>query len=154
MDGSTFASFFYFYRKYNTLPVKDVKDKTHIVLTEKKTGKMRRFKINHYLLDEIEKYIWKMNDEDYLFPSRNNKGKEHLKRIMAYNIMNNVAKEVGLDEIGCHTMRKTFGYHFYNKTKDVAILQRLFNHSSPSVTLRYIGINQDRLDDAILDFHL
>ncbi|MDX9806823.1 MAG: site-specific integrase, partial [bacterium] len=53
-----------------------------------------------------------------------------------------------------HTLRKTFGYHFYQKTKDVALLQQLFNHSAPSVTLRYIGINQDIMDMAIEDFSL
>jgi hypothetical protein len=49
-------------------------------------------------------------------------------------------------------MRKTFGYHFYQQTKDVALLQNIFNHSAPSITLRYIGINDDLLDKAIDDF--
>jgi hypothetical protein len=42
----------------------------------------------------------------------------------------------------------------YQKTKDVALLQQLFKHSAPSVTLRYIGINQDIMDVAIEDFSL
>ncbi|PWK14310.1 hypothetical protein C7459_10564 [Tumebacillus permanentifrigoris] len=41
-------------------------------------------------------------------------------RVQAYRIMNTVANKVGLDEIGTHTLRKTFGYHLYQKTKDVA----------------------------------
>lgn len=45
-------------------------------------------------------------------------------------------------------MRKTFGYFHYKQYKDVAILQEIFNHSAPSVTLRYIGINQDEIDDS------
>lgn len=60
--------------------------------------------------------------------------------------MNHSAKSIGLREIGTHSMRKTFGYHYYKKTKDVALLMDLFNHSSQSVTLRYIGINQDTLN--------
>jgi integrase len=68
--------------------------------------------------------------------------------------LNTAADKVGLDEIGTHTLRKTFGYLFYQKTKDVAQLQELFNHSAPSVTLRYIGINQDVMDKAIDDFSL
>ena len=51
-------------------------------------------------------------------------------------------------------MRKTFGYHFYQKTHDVALLQQMFNHSAPSITLRYIGINQDIMDQAMDDFSL
>jgi integrase len=48
--------------------------------------------------------------------------------------------------IGTHTLRKTFGYHFYQRTKDVAMLQQIFGHSASSITLRYIGINDDMMD--------
>ena len=128
------------------LKVKDVKNKSHIVLKEEKTGKEKRFKINASLQNEISDYIWRMNDYAYLFPSRKGKGLRPINRIQAYKILNDVSKEVGLEEIGTHTLRKTFGYHFYQENKDVALLQNIFNHSAPSVTLRYIGINQDIID--------
>ncbi|QBX23344.1 integrase [Streptococcus phage Javan126] len=51
-------------------------------------------------------------------------------------------------------MRKSFGYHMYQKTQDIAMLMEMFNHSSPDITLRYIGINQERIDDAVADFSL
>ena len=51
-------------------------------------------------------------------------------------------------------MRKTFGYHHYKQNKDVAILQDIFNHSAPSITLRYIGITDDMKDDTLKDFDL
>jgi integrase len=59
-----------------------------------------------------------------------------------------------LDEIGTHTLRKTFGYHFYQQTKDVAMLQEIFNHSSPAITLKYIGVNQDSMDRAMTKFKI
>jgi integrase len=74
--------------------------------------------------------------------------------VQAYRILNKAAKNIGIGEIGTHTLRKTFGYLFYQKTKDVALLQELFNHSAPSITLRYIGINQDLMDNAMDDFKL
>ena len=43
---------------------------------------------------------------------------------------------------------------FYKKTKDIAMLQKLFNHSSPSITLAYIGIEQDEIDEAYDDFEI
>lgn len=43
---------------------------------------------------------------------------------MAYKILRGAAEYVGLNDIGTHTLRKTFGYHFYKQTKDVAMLQR------------------------------
>lgn len=135
-----------------SLKVSDVKGKTHITLKEAKTGKMKRFRINYELQEHIEKYTDNMQLHDYLFKSR--RGNEPIKRVQAYKVINSVAKSIGLDEIGTHTLRKTFGYHFYKKTKDVALLQDIFNHSAPSVTLRYIGINQDIVDEAIDDFSL
>ncbi|PFH99668.1 site-specific integrase, partial [Bacillus thuringiensis] len=80
--------------------------------------------------------------------------KKPITRIQAYRIMNAAAEKVGLDEIGTHTLRKTFGYHYYQKTKDVVMLQTIFNHSAPSITLRYIGIQQDEIDKSLEDFSL
>ena len=97
-----------------------------------------------------------MRDNSYLFPSRekNNGVVRPISRHQAWKILNDVGKTLGLDSIGTHTLRKTFGYHFYQKYKDIALLQELFNHSAPSVTLRYIGINQDMIDDAMKEFKL
>lgn len=135
-----------------SLKVRDVKDKSHIIIKEKKTKKNKRFPVNYTLKEEIEKYIKGMNDEDYLFPSR--KGDRPITRERAFVILDQAGKEVGIDDIGTHSLRKTFGYHFYNRTKDVALLQDIFNHSAPSVTLRYIGINQDIIDKSLENFSL
>ena len=133
------------------LKVEDVKG-THIVITEKKTNKHKRFYINGQLRKELSKYIEGMNDNDYLFPSR--KGDKPITRVQAYRILNDVAEKLGIDEVGTHTLRKTFGYWHYQQYKDVAILQDIFNHSSPSVTLRYIGITDDIKDKTIEGFYL
>lgn len=135
------------------LKVSDVRFKTHIVLKESKTGKQKKFPL-FTLSQDINDYIKDMADEDYLFPSRLNSGKKSLSRYRAWSILNEAGEKVGLDEIGTHTLRKTFGFHFYTKTKDVALLMELFNHSSQSVTLRYIGINQDVIDRYMNNFKL
>lgn len=135
------------------LKVSDVKNQTHLTLREKKTSKIKRLKITG-ISDELNDYVMDMEEEAYLFPSQ--KGiNTPITRVQAYRILNKAAQNIGLkEEIGTHTLRKTYGYHFYQKTKDVALLQELFNHSSPSVTLRYIGINQDVMDRAMDDFVL
>lgn len=135
------------------LKVEDVKDNTHIILTEQKTGKIKRFMINNQLRQDIDKYINNMSGNEHLFQSQ--KGyNEAISRVQAYRILKKAAENVGLKEIGTHTLRKTFGYWHYKRYKDVALLQELFNHSAPSVTLRYIGINQDIMDKTIEDFYL
>lgn len=136
------------------LKVKDVKDRTHIVIKEEKTGKSKRFLINNTLKDLFDKFIINMNNEDYLFQSRNGNN-QSLSRSQAYRIINIAARKARIkDKIGTHTLRKTFGYHHYQLYKDIAVLQTIFNHSAPSVTLRYIGINDDVVDKSLKDFSL
>ena len=77
-----------------------------------------------------------------------------ISRVQAYRVLNDAARELKLDEIGTHTMRKTFGYWHYKQHKDIAILQDIFNHSAPSITLKYIGINDDVKDNTLKDFFL
>ena len=135
------------------LKVSDVREQTHLTLREKKTSKIKRLKIMGISKD-LQEYTMNMKEEDYLFASQKGNN-QPITRVQAYRILNNAAKNIGLtEEIGTHTLRKTYGYHFYQKTKDVALLQELFNHSSPSVTLRYIGINQDVMDKAMDEFVL
>ncbi|MDR7319043.1 tyrosine-type recombinase/integrase [Brevibacillus nitrificans] len=133
------------------LKVSDVRGRSHLVIREDKTDSNLRLKFNDYLLEEIDEYTKGMEDKEYLFPSKTDKS---ISRVRAYQILNGVAKEVGLTEIGTHTLRKTFGYHFYQRTKDIAILQELFNHKNANDTLRYIGIHQDMLDKYMDNFHL
>ena len=127
--------------------------KSHICINEQKTGKRKKFKINDTLAREFLEYTKNMKMTDYLFISRKGINKP-ITRIQAYRLLNSVALKIGLEEIGTHTLRKTFGYHFYKKTKDIVMLQKLFNHSSPSITLAYIGIEQDEIDEAYGDFEI
>jgi integrase len=134
------------------LKVGDVKG-THISIREKKTGKQKRIRITPSLKRELKWYVEGKNDEEYLIKSRNGCNKP-IGRSMAYKILRKVAERFNLDEIGTHTLRKTFGYHFYQQTKDVAMLQEIFNHSSPAITLKYIGVNQDSMDRAMTKFKI
>ncbi|MDN5371369.1 MAG: hypothetical protein PWR19_415 [Carnobacterium sp.] len=65
-----------------------------------------------------------------------------------------VAKLLGRDNIGTHTLRKTFVYHNYEKTKDAANLLEIFVHSNEKITKRYIGINEDEISETLLNFRL
>lgn len=136
------------------LKVSDVRDRDHVVIKEKKTGKTKRFLINNCFKQNLEGFIDSMSDCEYLFQSRNGTNKP-LTRMQAYRIINDACRQAGIkDQIGTHTLRKTFGYHHYQQYKDVAVLQDIFNHSAPSVTLRYIGINDDIKDNTMRGFEL
>jgi integrase len=127
------------------LRVRDVEG-WDIFLREKKTGKVREVKMPKELKKALRDYIQDKPKNEYLIKSRNGKNRP-ITRGMAYVILNQIADEFGLERIGTHSLRKTYGYHFYNQFKDVATLQAMLNHSHPKETLRYIGITQDTLNN-------
>lgn len=133
------------------LRIKQIRDKTHIVIREKKTKKEKRIRIHPYLKKGLKEFLLDKDPDEFVIKSRKGKNKP-ISRVRAYGILQDVAAEFNVDSLGCHSMRKTMGYHFYKQTKNIAVLQELFNHSSPHITLRYIGINQDTMDDAIMKF--
>lgn len=133
------------------LNVADVRNKTHIQIIEKKTGKFKKFPINAKLLPMIKSYVKGRKDKEPLFLSH---WKHRLDRVSAYYLIRNACENAGLQErIGTHSMRKTFGYHHYQQYKDVVLLQKIFNHSSPQITLSYIGIEQDQIDFSYKNFY-
>ncbi len=135
------------------LRVGDVREKNHLEIIEKKTGKLRKVLITSSIKQILKSYIVHKKDTDWLFNSR--KGNTPITRVQAYRILKTVCNEAGLKaSIGTHSLRKTFGYHLYKRTKDVALLQNILNHSNPNITLRYIGITQDIIDSQLKSFVL
>ena len=136
------------------LKVIDVRNKSHVEIKEQKTGKIKRFPLLGNLQSMLDEYTKGKHDNEYLFRSREGANKP-ITRVMAYLIINEACHKAGIiDSIGTHTLRKTFGYHHYQQFHDVAILQYLLNHSSPSITLRYIGITQDNVENTLQQFEL
>lgn len=140
------------------LDISDVKHRTYVEIREKKTGKYKRFPLNEKLKKLIKEYLkerekqYSINEGEPLFI-----GKKHcrLNRSQVYRFLNEACKAVGLNiNVGTHTMRKTFGYHHYKQFNDIALLQKILNHSSPSITLRYIGIDQETIDISYNNFEL
>lgn len=127
--------------------------KSYFNLIEKKTGKKKRIEMTPGLRLEFKEYVEGKQDHEYLFKSREGVNKP-ISRSMAYKILSESAAKFGLDDIGTHTLRKTFGYHFYKKYKNVAMLQQIFNHRDQETTLIYIGISQDEMDKAMKNFKI
>lgn len=135
------------------LKVSDVLNKDYIIIREQKTNKYKRFPITKAYKTYLNEFIIDKSPDDWIFASK--KGSKPISRIQAYRILTEACLKAGITvNIGTHTLRKTFGYHFYQDKKDVALLQCIFNHSAPSITLRYIGINQDMIDLSLQSFGL
>lgn len=133
------------------LKVSDVRRKKKLVIQEGKTKKPRTINLTN-IYEEIQSYV-ATADTEWLFPSR--KGDKPITPTQAYRQLNKASSMVDIDEgIGTHTMRKTFGYWFYKQSKDVAKLQMILNHSHPEITLRYIGITAEEIEEELNNFVL
>lgn len=133
------------------LRVGDVRGHESVVIVEKKTQKETEIFIPDKLQQVYKKLLAGKDENDYVFPSdkaeRISRTSKHITTRTAYNYMKAIEKAgrlQGVDtQISTHTMRKTYGYHYYKMTKDVATLMGLYNHSSAATTLIYIGIASD-----------
>ena len=135
-----------------SLDVKDVRNQTDITLREKKTGKYKKFPLKPRLQILLNKFTKNRNPDEPLFIGRWN---HRLDRVIVYKMIKQACDVLEISaNVGTHTMRKTFGYHHYKQFHDIALLQTIFNHSSPEVTKRYIGITQDEVNKSYLSLNL
>jgi len=135
-----------------------VGDQLNVV--EIKTKKIKSFMINRSVAEALKLYhdsLANVNPDDPVFSSRktDDGSLQPITRIAAWQMLNRYANMVGLDDgIGTHTLRKTFGYHLYKKGVALEYIQKMLNHSSPAITLRYIGITQEQLNDIYVELNL
>ena len=143
-----------------SLKVGDIRGKDKIELKPQKQRHRRKdgspipqFSISRPIDKDLKKMInarcANLHDNEPLFPSRKRTPGGQLKPITRQQALEDMKEIARLCKIktpfGCHTMRKTFGYHFYQRYHDVAWLQEWFHHSAPEITLIYIGIADDNL---------
>ena len=125
--------------------------RAHLMEIEQKTGKENKDALSKGVKKAIEAYAYQHYEGDpeaYLFRSRKGTN-QSISRVQAWTIISDAAKELGLENIGTHSLRKTFGYHQIKRGTNITLLMKMFNHSSERVTLRYIGITQDDMDAAV-----
>ena len=135
------------------LKVDDVKGKSVLRVISEKTEKELGVPLNPYIRSEIANYTKEMNSEDFLFRSREGQNKA-VSRQMVSMVLKEVAAVFNLESFNTHSMRKTFGYWYYDATKDVYLLMKLFGHTSQSQTMVYIGVEEDELVQSLENFRV
>lgn len=131
--------------------------KEHFSIKEQKTNKQIKIKINTAIKDAISMQLIALKNytsDTYIFPSRDGTNIP-IETRSVHRIMKEMARATGLDKkynIGTHSLRKTWARHYYIKhPTEIVKIQKALNHSSPEVTLSYIGITQDELDEMFDD---
>ncbi len=135
-----------------SLKIGDVTDGERIfddvTVKEQKTGKIKTFVLNKSSKGAIQTYLKSQkfyNLDDYLFSSR--KGGSLGVRPL-HHIIKTTLRDLGIKgNYGTHTLRKTMAYHRYINNVPLETLQKMLNHSSSAITLRYIGITQKVITD-------
>lgn len=124
--------------------------KNSVLIREQKTGKLREFELNRAAKEAVRVYLDSLpgcQAKDYLFKSR--KGTGPITARSAHKIIKTLMRDLEIKgNYGTHSLRKTFGYHRYINGVKLETLQKIFNHSSPATTIRYIGITREVIIDA------
>ena len=118
-------------------------DRYRLEITEQKTGKRRVFTVPLVIQQYIENYCLRsgIKRNDLIFPITERAVQKQLAIVCDY---------LGYSGISTHSFRKWYATEIYkNNGYDIALVQRLLQHSSAAVTQRYIGIEPQRIEKAI-----
>ncbi len=119
-------------------------DKHRLNIKEQKTGKSRTFVVNNDVYMYLKGYAFdcKLSEDQKLFDIRERQVQKMLRNVCEY---------LGLKGISTHSFRKLFATRIYENTHDIALIQKLLQHSSVTITSRYIGVSEQRIADALSD---
>ncbi len=118
-------------------------DRYRLSIIEQKTGKQRVFTVPLVIQQYLENYCLRnsIRRNDRIFPLTERAVQKQLAIVCDY---------LGYEGISTHSFRKWYATSIYtNSGFDIALVQRLLQHSSASITQRYIGIEPQRIEKAI-----
>jgi integrase len=121
-----------------------------VIVIESKTQKPNVLVINKSVHKALQAYLKEVDPEDYLFRSK--KG-GHISSQSVGRLIKTWAASINLKgNYGAHTLRKTWGYHQrVNYGVGFEVLCKRYNHSSPVITMRYLGIEDKEVHNILMN---
>jgi integrase len=133
--------------------VRNLKVGDTLTIRETKTNKKNVIVMNKAIYKAIKQYLETANltDIDWLFKSK--KGSSPISVASVNHLIKGWCKTINLKgNYGAHSLRKTFGYQQRVKYGvDWLLLCKRFNHSSPAITARYLGIEDKEINNILLN---
>lgn len=135
---------------------KDILEKDLLEVTEKKTGKFRRIRMNPNLIEIINRLSKEINfgnTDEFVFLNRF--GKSAITIQYVNRKLKTLAKQYKLcknpEKIKSHSLRKSFGRRVFenndNSDRSLILLSEMFNHSNIKTTKIYLGIREQEIFD-------
>lgn len=118
-------------------------DRYRLDITEQKTQKKRVFTVPKEIYNYIKQYCIdnEIKSNEQIFKLTERAVQKHLKLVCDY---------LEYEGIGTHSFRKFFATNVYkNNDYNIILVQELLQHSSPSITQRYIGISSKDIETAL-----
>lgn len=122
------------------MKLKDIRG-NKLAFIEQKTKKLQYRKVNINFIEALQDYAINNNLglDDYLFNTTARNIQMRLKKVTEY---------LGYNYIGTHSFRKFYAVNAYRASNNnLEMVRNLLNHSSVSVTQRYINVDQDKIDE-------
>lgn len=121
-----------------------------LLITDGKGSKQREVPLNDYLLNRIEIYKRSrgiVNTDGFLFTNNHN---NVLTEANVQTLVKNLMIKIGRSDLSCHKTRSTFATLLLSQDVNLATIQALLGHSSPTTTLRYLNTTKEIKQQAVL----
>lgn len=141
-----------------TFPILEIKTRN-----TRKVAKNRYITVNDAVIEAVTLYLTHCPSklDDYMFRSESNRCTQNkpMSRNSVERILKEIVKELDIHvKVATHTLRKTFGYHQMmmsgNDPRKLLLLQKIFGHSSSGMTLDYIGITREEIQESYMGLNL
>ena len=128
-------------------------------IKEQKTGKYRNIALNSAAMAVIRKRQEQYPKDVWLFQSTSNRIRRSEPKPINRRSIARILEAIGQEitprvKLGCHSSRKTRGYALHSSGHSIEMIAKILNHSSTSITMRYIGITQTDIDNSFTDLVL
>jgi len=127
-------------------------------IKELKTGKIRTILLNDGAMTVIDRRVKTNSNDIWLFQSTAKITRKQQMPISRRSV-GRIFESVGVQtnprvQLGTHSMRKTRGYCLHSAGHSIEKISKILNHSSTTITMRYIGLTQSDIDDSFIELVL
>ena len=126
------------------LKLAEVVNRDRVTLSEQKTGKVREIRLNSKAQAIIARRAAAYPADVWLFQAKGNRAKSAQQPISRETVarkFKEIGEMLGI-HLGTHSMRKSRGAAMYHDGVPIETICKVLNHSSPAVTMRYIGLDK------------